>query len=172
MVARETPAVAGLIRQYQSLIRAAVAHVLGRRESDLGDEVTQQVAEALLKRVGEAGEIEHPATYLYRCAVRETVRLVRRQVARGEVPLDGVAEHAACGAGPDDEARHRELAAATERVLGRLAPERAAAARAHLAGFTVEELMTLRGWSYQKARNLIARGMADLRAGLREEGHA
>ena len=51
-----------------------------------------------------------------------------------------------------------------------MAPDRARAVRGHLAGFNVEELMTLYGWTYQRARNLIARGMADLRTELRAKG--
>jgi DNA-directed RNA polymerase specialized sigma24 family protein len=42
--------------------------------------------------------------------------------------------------------------------------------RAHLQGLSVAEIMALYGWSYQKARNLIARRMADLRGALREKG--
>lgn len=41
---------------------------------------------------------------------------------------------------------------------------------AHLAGFSAEEIMAMHGWPYQKARNLIARGMAELREKLRAEG--
>jgi DNA-directed RNA polymerase specialized sigma24 family protein len=52
----------------------------------------------------------------------------------------------------------------------RCAPDRARAVKAHLAGFSVEEIMALCGWPYQRARNLIARGMADLRLALRERG--
>jgi hypothetical protein len=40
----------------------------------------------------------------------------------------------------------------------------------YLAGFSVPELMTMYGWSYERARNLSARGMADLRARLRMRG--
>jgi len=56
------------------------------------------------------------------------------------------------------------------RVLAGLAPERADAVRAHLAGFAVEEIMQMHGWPYQKARNLISRGLGELRAGLHKEG--
>jgi DNA-directed RNA polymerase specialized sigma24 family protein len=38
--------------------------------------------------------------------------------------------------------------------------------RAHLAGFQFQEIMIRFGWSYQRARNLISRGMADLRKAL------
>jgi hypothetical protein len=34
----------------------------------------------------------------------------------------------------------------------------------------VAAIMPMYGWSYQKARNLIARGMSDLRSELRRRG--
>lgn len=52
------------------------------------------------------------------------------------------------------------------KALASLAPDRRKAVRAHLAGFDVNEIMTMYGWPYQKARNLITRGVADLRARL------
>jgi len=73
-------------------------------------------------------------------------------------------------ADPEAALGHAELARALERALAWLSGDRERAARAHLTGFSVEEIERLYGWSYQKARNLIARGMADLRARLRDEG--
>lgn len=64
----------------------------------------------------------------------------------------------------------QEQAAAIDEGIEQLAPDRRRAARAHLAGFVVAEIMDMYGWTYQKARNLIARGMADLRERLRMGG--
>ena len=50
--------------------------------------------------------------------------------------------------------------------------DRAKAVRLHLAGHAVDEIMQVHGWTYQKARNLIARGMSDLRDALRKGGYA
>ena len=57
-------------------------------------------------------------------------------------------------------------------ALELLAPDRARAVRGHLAGLDAHELMQLYGWSYQRTRNLVARGMADLRDALRARGVA
>jgi DNA-directed RNA polymerase specialized sigma24 family protein len=159
-----------LVECYGRLVRAAVAQVLGRHDDELGDEVLQQVSVALWKQMQAETTIDHPASYLYRCAVRETVRLVRRELARGQVPLGSAAEVIDCSAGPDDALRGARLRDATERVLAGLADERAAAVRAHLAGFDLDEIMRMHGWPHHKARNLIARGMSDLRAGLAAMG--
>lgn len=66
-----------------------------------------------------------------------------------------------------DSARAAEK---VESALSALPREREQAVRAHLAGFTVAELMALHDWPYHKARNLIARGLADLRELLRAAG--
>jgi DNA-directed RNA polymerase specialized sigma24 family protein len=54
--------------------------------------------------------------------------------------------------------------------MTRLPPERREAVQAHLAGYDVNEIMRMFGWNYQKARNLVGRGMMDLRAMLIEKG--
>jgi len=165
----ETPeeTCARLIERYRALIASAVSKVARRRDPDLTDEVAQRVGEALWKQVRREQTIEHPASYLYRCAVRETVRLLKQELAREDLVPDLRHDDAP---GPDAHLRGREAAERVDRVLERLPAERAAAVRAHLAGFTVDEIMQVHGWPYQKARNLIARGMADLRTQLAEEG--
>jgi DNA-directed RNA polymerase specialized sigma24 family protein len=57
-----------------------------------------------------------------------------------------------------------------EECVASLAAERQRAVRAHLSGFDVQEIMAMHGWPYQKARNLIARGMAELREALLQKG--
>jgi RNA polymerase sigma factor (sigma-70 family) len=156
-----------LIARYGRLIRSVVARVARRTDDDLGDEIEQRVAEALWGQLRREQTIEHPASYIYRCAVRETIRELGR--IRAHEPIDD-AQAGPPAADPEDDARGRQLAAATEAALGELAPERAQAARAHLAGFSVEEIMSTHGWPYQKARNLVARGMADLRRLLAARG--
>ena len=158
-----------LLGRYAALVKRVVGKVSGGRAQD-PEEIEQQVLEALWKAAREQ-TIDHPTSYVYRIAVRETVRALRRQQGGPLAAPDGTLE-ALPGPGPDPEksAAGRELGAAVEEVLRRLQPERALAARASLAGFSVEELMEAQGWPYQKARNLIARGVADLRAALRAEG--
>jgi DNA-directed RNA polymerase specialized sigma24 family protein len=103
--------------------------------------------------------------------VRETVRTVRRSLRRSEESLEeGQAVDVDTHPDPVAQAEGRELGRQIRDEIDALSPERRLAVRSHLAGHRVRELMEHRGWSYQKARNLIARGMADLRRGLRERG--
>jgi RNA polymerase sigma factor (sigma-70 family) len=159
-----------LVQRYAALIRGAVAKVLRRRDDDIADEVLQRVSESLWKQLKREQTIEHPTSYLYRCAVRETVKILQAELDRGAVALEQAADVGAAAAGPDAVLEARELAGATEAIIDELGADRAAAVRAHLAGFTVDEIMAMHGWPYQKARNLIARGMSDLRRILMENG--
>jgi DNA-directed RNA polymerase specialized sigma24 family protein len=145
-----------------------VARVGGRAVGAIREDVQQEVLIALWRQVESERSIEHPSSYIYRAAVRETVRAVRRERARQSEPLDGV-EPVQEGS-PQSLLAAREQAGHVEASLAALLPDRARAVRAHLAGFDVDEIMKLHGWTYQKARNLVARGMADLRESLLKKG--
>ncbi|MEO8700483.1 MAG: hypothetical protein ABI867_10585 [Kofleriaceae bacterium] len=154
-----------LIEGYAHVIRAAVGRVGHGR--DLGDEVQQRIAEALWKRLQRDQPIEDPAAYIYRCAIRETLKLLREDI--GDVELETI-EVLPGTASPADDLYRRRLASAIEKAFAAMAGDRVLAVRAHLAGFSAEEIMRMYDWPYHKARNLIARGMIDLRAALGEQG--
>lgn len=161
-----------LVRDYGRLIRHAIRRAARTDAPRLGDDIEQLVLVSLWQQIAREQTIEHPASYVYRAAVRETVRAIRRDRAQAAmaVPVGEQVEHLMTGATQDDDVQRREQRAALRASLETLAPDRARAVRAHLAGFSVQEVMALCGWPYQRARNLIARGMADLRVALRERG--
>ena len=103
---------------------------------------------ALWKQLAREQTIDHPASYVYRAAVRETVRAVNRLRARPDVPLDALRHEprAQRQADADGGVEAREQREALAAALGALSAERARAVRGHLAGFSVEELMQLCGW--------------------------
>lgn len=174
----QTPAPAGgdarleqLVGQYGHLIALAIRRVGGKTVEAEHDDIAQSVRVALWRRLQGEQTIDHPSSYVYKAAVRETVRAVARLRARALTPLDEVGEDPPSPTTPADRLMEaREQRAALAAALQALSPERAQAVRGHLAGLSVDELMRLRGWSYQRARNLVARGMADLRARLRARG--
>lgn len=161
-----------LVRDYGRLIRHAIRRAARADAPRLADDIEQSVLGALWQQVAREQTIDHPASYVYRAAVRETVRAIRRERAQtaGAEPAGDAVDAMTTGTTPDDDLRRREQREALRVSLETLAPERARAVKAHLAGFTVDEVMALCGWPYQKTRNLIARGMADLRTALRERG--
>lgn len=160
-----------LLAHYGHLIAAAIRRVGGDLVAGERDDIAQAVRVALWRRLADEQSIEHPASYVYKAAVRETVRAVTRLRARAMPSVDDASPEAvSVAAAPDRLVESLEQREALVAALRELPIDRARAVRAHLAGLSVDELMQLRGWSYQRARNLIARGMADLRLRLRQRG--
>jgi RNA polymerase sigma factor (sigma-70 family) len=161
-----------LVRQYGKLIAAMVRRVGRHAARPVREDIQQRVLISLWKQLRSDQTIEHPTTYIYRAAVRETVRVVRQEAARAQDPLDGDALTAlrAERGDPHVALDRKEKMARIRAAIQEIAPERRLAVRAHLSGFAVTEIMSRYGWSYQKARNLIARGMVDLRRILQENG--
>lgn len=159
-----------LIEEYGHVIRGAVRKAGGTRLGPLGHDVEDVVQSVLLevwKQVRRQQEIQHPSSYLYRAAVRETVRLMERVRNRKEDPLGSGIRAVPAGVGKHGTI---ELKEAIDSGLGSLRPDRRKAVERHLAGYRVAEIMQRYDWSYSRARNLIARGMADLRDRLRTLG--
>lgn len=160
-----------LIHDYGRLIAQAIRRVVGTAGLPDVSDIEQQVHVALWQQLRREQAIEYPASYVYKAAIREAVRAVRRYRARGEEPLESAPLQVAGPATRADRLTDaRRVQDALADALRAMAPDRARAVRGHLAGFNVEELMRLYGWTYQRARNLIARGMADLRTELRARG--
>ena len=79
-----------LIRDYGRLISHAVRRAGGDTVANDREDIEQQVLVALWKQLAREQTIDHPASYVYRAAVRETVRAVARLRARPDVPLDAL----------------------------------------------------------------------------------
>ena len=157
-----------MVRQYGRLISAVVARVGGQATSLFREDIEQQVLIELWRQVDREQKIDHPSSYLYKAAVRETVRVLRRELSRAAIP-DAV-QDAPGGETPHQSLARKEQAGVVEECVAALASERQRAVRAHLSGFDVQEIMAMHGWPYQKARNLVARGMAELREALMQKG--
>ena len=163
-----------LVRRYGKLIAAMVRRVGRNAAPHLREDIQQRVLIALWKQLRREKTIEHPTTYIYRSAVRETMRVVQQEAARAQDPIEGEEPVALRTERGDPHALldRKEKMTRIRAAIATIGPERRLAVWAHLSGFDVTEIMQRYGWSYQKARNLVARGMADLRLILKENGLA
>ena len=149
---------------------ALVRHA-GRRHGlapEVLDEVAQEVRIRLWRSLGTGEKIRGaPASYVYRTAVSAALDLLRRRRARGGIAcvdraarLEGLSDEARLpGAVLDDEELSRQVSQAVEW----LPLARRVAVRLHLAGYDRDEIAALAGWTEAKTRNLLYRGLADLR---------
>ena len=157
---------------HQTIVRMCPAR-LGLQAADIEQEALIRLLRAL--RSGRA--IAHPASYLYRIAASVTIDAVRRVKARREQSLDAFDEDDSDaeavvdqGVGPEAWARGRQVRERVRRLMAGLSENRRRAVGLHLQGFTPQEIGQLLGWSEPKARNLVYRGLAELRAGLQAAG--
>jgi len=65
-----------------------------------------------------------------------------------------------------------DLVGALEAALAGISDTRRAAVRLHLEGKNLAEIASLSGWTSAQARNLLYRGLSDLRESLHRLGHA
>jgi RNA polymerase sigma factor (sigma-70 family) len=166
--AARTDRLEGFLQEHRGLIRRVVRHVGGWRAERLRDDIEQDVLVALWRRLAGEQDLDLTPSYVYKATLRETIRALRRD--RGRETPSPEAREPASSEGPFEALVRQQHAEAIEACLSALSADRERAARLHLQGFRVEEVMRLCGWPYHKARNLIARSMADLRAALRDRG--
>lgn len=157
-----------LVSRYSRLIRSAVGRVAGPLSEAVADDIEQAVVISLWRAMPDEQTPSYPSSYLYRAAVRETVRTMRRLHGGADSEIDE--GHRDPAPDPERRAASGELGSTIRAALATLAPRRRSAVEAHLMGFDVHEVMRMQGWSYNTARNLIARGMADLRQELVRRG--
>ena len=163
-----------VVSRFDAFIRRSA-----RRHGLLGDEideVVQEIRVRMWKSLGTAELIRRAkASYIYRAAISASIDLIRRRRARRHEArsLDDEIEDV-----PAPESRLRadaaldenEVASLVHRALALLAEQRRAVVRMHLAGYDRYEIAELFGWSEAKTRNLLYRGLADLRQILQSWG--
>jgi RNA polymerase sigma-70 factor (ECF subfamily) len=170
-----------IVEEYGRFLRQTIIHVCPKDLGLLYDEIEQESRLRLWRALKDEREIQDPASYLYRIAVTATLDSIRRikrmreeQISGGDEP--GMSDFpwralvADPGRAPDREAERRQLVAKVKEALARLPDNRRIAVGLHLEGLTTQEIADLLGWSEPKARNLVYRGLNDVRQFLKEAG--
>jgi RNA polymerase sigma factor (sigma-70 family) len=162
-----------VVSRFDAFIRRAA-----RRHGLAGDEVDEAVQDLRLriwKSLGTADLIRRAnPSYIYRAAISASIDIIRRRRARRFEAASS--DDAVADALPDprrsadERLEGREISAAIHRAVALLAESRRAVVRMHLAGYEREEIADLLGWSEAKTRNLLYRGLADLRQILESWG--
>jgi RNA polymerase sigma factor (sigma-70 family) len=164
-------ALEGLVSRYASVVRdAAQRHSLS--ECDI-DEVIQGVRIRVWRALATSEKISAaPASYVYRTAVSAALDLIRRRRARREHELERFGEGLPARSGgvqPDQMLDESELISRLARALADLSRSRRVVVRMHLLGYHRNEIAELLGWTEAKTRNLLYRGLSDLRTRLKND---
>ena len=144
------------------------------------DEVMQEVR-IRLWRAHQGGEnaseqiAAAPASYVYRTAMSAALDLLRRRRARRADLTVGIHDDdqfATADSGPEQTVEASELTAQVARAIETIPASRRPVVRMYLVGYPRDEIARLLGWSEAKTRNLLYRGLADLRERLTSMGIA
>jgi len=169
---RVSSAIEVVIARFRTLVRSVGAR-RGLVEADL-DEVLQDVR-IRLWQAGEGGKTleELGSSYLYHVATSAALDLLRRRRARHAADSEDIYEQTELrteNASPHDAVEARELASQIDAALDTLAIDRRVAVRFHLAGYDREDIARMLGWTEARTRNLLYRGLDDLRRRLSDMG--
>jgi RNA polymerase sigma factor (sigma-70 family) len=162
-------ALEALVQRSETAVRGiGVRHGLGEAEIE---ELFQDVRIRLWKaREGDEGRLaDISAAYVHRTAVSAALDMIRRKRRnRTEVLLEEEIPgppHLT----PQAALERDQLARRLDGALQRLHHRRRPVVRMHLMGYSREEIAQLMGWTEAKTRNLLYRGLADLRELLEAE---
>lgn len=163
-----------LVRFGEVARRAGTAHGLHGVEID---EVLQEVRIRIWHAGAARDKLESlTSSYIYRTAVSAAVDMLRRRRARQEQRLndDATAEPVDVPVPSREQPDQRMIGEETQReietALETLVASRRAVVRMYLKGYSREEIAALLGWSEAKTRNLLYRGLDDLRHRLIAKG--
>jgi RNA polymerase sigma factor (sigma-70 family) len=169
-----------LLSRHGDLLRRTIAKACPRTMGLSVEEIEQDARVRLWSALKGERDIVHPVSYIYKVGVSATLRAIRRTRSRREEQLqeDDAAHDGATAdalrsrpeALPDAVAERREWVRKVDRAMTRLATNRRRAVGLHLRGMTTGEISRMLGWTEPKARNLVHRGLRDLRTQLRAEG--
>lgn len=165
-----------ILRDYGGVLRGMIA-ARCRSNPDLSpDDLLQDARLRLWRALLNKGEIRCVSCYLHRLAAAVTIDAVRRANARHENDFwfrnesETGREQARAGPqfldpglSPEAAFEHAELIAKAQVALGKLPANRRQAVALHLQGFSTAEIAARTGWHEAKARNLVYRGLTELR---------
>jgi RNA polymerase sigma factor (sigma-70 family) len=168
-----SPALESIVARFAERVKyIGVQHGLaGSDVEDLVQEVRLRLWKAL-----ESGEkiLAAPASYIHRTAVSAALDLLRRRRAKRETParLSRPSGLAMLGesASADRLVEQLELQEQIAWAVQSLIPARRSVVKMYLAGYSREEIADVLGWTEAKTRNLLYRGLADLRERLTAMG--
>jgi RNA polymerase sigma factor (sigma-70 family) len=155
-----------VVRRFEHRVRA-IGYRYRLAPGEL-DELFQEVRIRLWKALKEPSSIEGTsASYVYRTATSAAVDLIRRKRRnRAHVRFDPEV-HGVPAPSPGDGRMWEGAAEELARSLDRLDDRRRPVVRMYLAGYDHREIAELLGWTPGATRNLLYRGLADVKDDLR-----
>ena len=166
------------IDRFTQVIRSAIRKTcpsIGKADMD---DIEQEVRIAVWRQIekNESG-IRNLGSYIWRVAYTTTSKVMKRLTEQRKELIDTRDDsHEAAislqnpgGSGPEQQYQHTELLQIVRGSVDSLIDSRRQVVKLYLTGMSADEITEYFGWTNGKARNLLSRGLADLREKLREK---
>jgi len=176
---QEVAAVEETIEKFSYLIRAAIRKTCPRIEKLDMDDIEQEVKISIWKEIRKSEkEIRNLGSYIWRVTYTTTSKVMKRLTEHRKELINVQDESQPAEeafrtpdtSGPDYHYQNEELLRIARESVDTLIDSRRQVVRLYLTGMSADEITEYFGWSDGKARNLLSRGLADLRLKLREKG--
>jgi RNA polymerase sigma factor (sigma-70 family) len=170
-----------VVEQFGTLLRRAIVRFSPHDKGLHFDDIEQEARMRLWRALQAEREVTNYASYIYRIAATATIDAMRRIQARHEEQLESLMEQRADDGeimlapapvknSPEYLAESREAVGKVISAVEELPDDQRRAVRLYLQGMTSQDVADLMQWTEPKSRNLIYRGLKELRNSLREEG--
>jgi RNA polymerase sigma factor (sigma-70 family) len=172
-------AVEETIERFSSLIRSAIRKTCPSIQPLDMDDIEQEVKIAVWKEIRKSEkEIRNLGSYIWRVAYTTTSKVMKRLSEQRRALIDPQDEaldeeqifKSSQTELPEVQLQNKELGEMVRESVDSLIESRRQVVKLYLSGLTADEITKYFGWSDGKARNLLSRGLADLRKGLEEKG--
>ncbi len=160
-----------ILERFSNSIHAQVERSGLRMRGIDPEDIIQEVRVRLWKRIGSEKKILHPQSYIKRVVSSVVIEEIDKARRREELIVRTGQEEMGAKASPAKKAMVSEIPLRViEEALSALIESRRRATRLFLVGLTIEEISAALRWSPNKTRNLVYRGLADLKTELSRKG--
>jgi RNA polymerase sigma-70 factor (ECF subfamily) len=166
------------IEQFSQLIRSAIRKTSPQIDLSDMDDIEQEVKIKIWREIlNSEKEIHNFGSYIWKVTYTTTCRIMKKLfLQRKQLLLHGnsgvsiedfpqLKIH-----NPDRQYEKKELIELIRRIVDELIDSRRQVLKLYLMGMDLDEISEFFNWSDAKTRNLLSRGLADLRRGLLDKG--
>lgn len=160
--------------RFQGELARAVERVCPRWLKDQQEDLVQSALIRVIEIVQRGdGERDVASAYLWRVAHNAVVDEIRRRGRWQQVSIEdqvGPAAPLSTLPSPEQHYAGQQIHRAVRACLGHLVPSRKVAVTLYTLGHRASQIADRMDWSHKRAKNLIYRGLADMRRCLTKKG--
>ena len=161
-----------ILEKFAHFIRIHIQKFSPQRKGIDPDDVSQDVKIKLWNILNDEKKIQNYASYIKKIVDSSVIDQIRRVRREEHILYSEMQRRIAERKNPysRDESDEKNLKRILGQAVDSLLESRRKAVKLYLLNMSLEEISEFYGWSRHKTRNLLYRGLKDLRLKLRQEG--